>query len=550
MRRIILFAFAFALQAQQQPVTQDPERARLEGSVLSAATGEPLRKTTLTLHINGAASGRNVFQAQPTYTVISDVTGKFEFANVEPGDYQLTARHDGFADVRLGNTGSGRKAEPILFNRGDRKTNFTVKLTPYGALSGVTLDEDGDPIRNLRVSAMAWRYTTNGRELVDVRSAQSNDLGEYRIFDLPAGHYFVKINPAQFNFDRDARTASESYAAVFYPGVVQVTQAIPQDLAPGQQLRGLTFNLRKVHAASISGKVIAPPDATNISAGRMIYSEGSSSSTSGDTDRKTGKFTFPSVPPGSIFLTGSYVQNGQRYDTLLPLEVGYTDIDGIELRPVPPSDVAGQISVADDPAIDVTHIDISLHGASSGHQESSASPTIRSDGTFTLHRITPGIYRVSADHTQTLYVKSVRFGLIDATDTPLDLSAGIPPRSELAIVLGADGGELAGTVVNGKAEPAADAVVTLVPTGTTRRSRSYFRTANADAAGHFTLRGLAPGSYRIIAWDHVDANAVFYDPEFLRPYEGAGQNLEIQPKGKHTAELKLVINQGTDDRSR
>ena len=550
MRRLILFAFACALQAQQQPVTQDPEKARLEGSVLNAATGEPLRKTTLTLRINGAASGRNAFAGQPTYTVTSDVTGKFEFANVEPGDYQLTARHDGFADARLGNTGSGRKVEPIVFARGDRKTNFTVKLTPYGALAGVTLDEDGDPIRNLRVSAMAWRYTTNGRELVDVRSAQSNDLGEYRIFDLPAGHYFVKINPAQFNFDRDARTASESYASVFYPGVVQVTQAIPQDLAPGQQLRGLTFNLRKVHAATISGKVIAPPDATNISAGRMIYSEGSSSSTSGDTDRKTGKFSFASVPPGSIFLTGSYVQNGQRYDTLLPLDVGNTDIDGIELRPVPPSDVPGQISVADDPAFDVTRVSISLKGASAGHQESSSSPTIKPDGTFLLKGVTPGIYRVNLDHMPNLYVKSVRFGLVEATDIPLDLTAGVPPRSELAIVLGADGGELSGTVLNGNSEPAADAVVTLIPAGTTRRSRSYFKTATADAAGHVTLRGLAPGTYRILAWDHVDPNAVFYDPEFLKPYQGAEQTLEIQSKGKHTIELKLVVNKEPDDRSR
>src|SRR5258705_52874 len=92
--------------------------------------------------------------------------------------------------IRLGATLATRRA--------GRKTNFTVKLVPYGALAGVTVDEDGDPIRNLRVSAMTWRYTTNGRELAEVRSTQSNDLGEFRIFDLPAGRYLVKINPAQF----------------------------------------------------------------------------------------------------------------------------------------------------------------------------------------------------------------------------------------------------------------------------------------------------------------------------------------------------------------
>ena len=50
--------------------------------------------------------------------------------------------------------------------------------------------------------------------------------------------------------------------------------------------------------------------------------------------------------------------------------------------------------------------------------------------------------------------------------------------------------------------------------------------------------------------DRVDPNAVTYDPEFLRPYEGAGQNLEIEPKGKHVSDLKLIVNKDADDRSR
>jgi len=258
----------------------------------------------------------------------------------------------------------------------------------------------------------------------------------------------------------------------------------------------------------------------------------------------------PNVPSGSIYLTGSYVQEGRRYDTILPIEVGNADIEGIELRPIGPSDIAGRISVADDPAFDVTHIGITLNGASSGHQGSSTSPTIKNDGTFVLPGVTPGFYRVNLNRLQALYIKSVRFGLTDATDSVLDLSGGVPPRSELAIVLGNDGGEIAGTVQNEKSEPVDGAQITLLPAGSTRRVRSYFRTATADTSGHFTLRGVAPGSYRILAWDHVDSNAVFYDPEFLKPYEGAGQNVEVLSKGKHTAELKLTLNKDPDDRSR
>jgi hypothetical protein len=533
-----LFAFAFPLLAQQpQPVPQDPEKAALEGQVLNAVTNEPLRKASLTLRMNVAAvtTQRGQQPAATTYTVTSDSMGKFAFANVDLGDYQLTARHDGFANLTLGNTGNGRKFEPILLGRGDRKSDFRVKMMPYGAIAGVVLDEDGDPIRNLRVSVMQYRYTANGRELREVQSAKSNDLGEYRIFDLPAGRYFVKINPELLG-----NNSADSYATVYYPGVPQVSGAIPQDLGAGQQLRGLSFNLRKVHFATLRGHVIAPADATSVNAGRLVAEENGSSSTSSNVDDRTGKFEFRNVPPGFIYLTGDYILHNQRCDTMLPIEVDGTDVDGIELRPVPPSDINGQVSVEGDPAFDVSKIGISLNGASSGHHDTSSS-TVRKDGKLLITAITPGRYRVALSRLQDLYIKSVQWGTTDITDAQLDLLAGIPPRMELAIVLGADAGQIDGVVTNEKSEPVDSATVTLVPTGA-HHSGPFHKRAVTDATGKFTIRGIAPGSYRIYAWDKVDTNAVMYDPEFLRPYEGAAQIIEILPHDKKTTELKLIVN--------
>jgi hypothetical protein len=550
MRKVAcLFAFPLALLAQpQQPVVQgqiaqDPEKAALEGQVLNAATSEPLRKATLTLRMNVAAlaTQRGRQPEATTYTVTSDAAGKFAFVNVDPGDYRLTARRDGFADIVLGNTGHGRTVEPILLARADRKTGFTVKMVPYGAIAGLLLDEDGDPIRNLRVSAMQYRYTSNGREMREVKSAASNDLGEYRIFDLPAGRYFVKINPPLLEVYGSEPSPRESYATLYYPGVQQVTGAIPQDLAPGQQLRGLSFNLRQVHFATIRGKVIAPPDATSVNAGRLIVTEGGSSSTSGNADERTGKFEFRNVPPGFIYLTGDYIQGGQRHDTMLPVEVGAADIDGIELRPVPPGDLTGQVSVAGDPAFDVSKIGIRLDGASSGHHAVS-STTIRNDGRLLITAITPGRYRIQLDRLQALYVKSIHWGTQEITDSQLDLLNGIPPRTELAIVLGADAGQIDGVVVNQKSEPCDAATVTLVPVGP-HRSPPFHKRAVTAATGKFTISGIAPGSYKLYAWDKVDPNAVMYDPDFLRPYEAAAQAIEIAPNDRKTPEVKLILNQ-------
>ncbi len=510
--------------------------------MLNAVSNEPLRKVALTLRMNVAAlqTQRGQEPAATTYIVTSDAMGKFAFANVDPGDYQLHAVHDGFADLVLGNTGSVRKGEPILLGRADRKLAFTAKMIPYGALAGMLFDEDGDPIRNLRVSAMAYRYTANGRELREVRSAVSNDLGEYRMFDLPAGRYFLKINPQALQMFGNEPTPRDSYATVYYPGVAQASGAIPQDLTPGQQLRGLTFNLRKVHFATIRGKVIAPPDATSVNAGRLIVTEGGSNSTSSNVDEKTGKFEFLNVPPGSLYLTGDYTLNNRRYDTMVPLEVGAVDIDGIELRPVPPGDIAGTVSVEGDPAFDVSKIGVRLEGASAGHN-STSSANARKDGALLITGMTPGRYHVALDRLQTLYIKSIRWGTTDITDAELDLLAGVPPRTELAITLGADGGQIEGIVTSEQSEPCEAATVTLVPTGS-HKSPPYHKRAVTDAAGKFTLRGIAPGSYKIYAWDKVDVNAVIYDPDFLRPYEGAAHLIEIVPGDKKTVEARLILN--------
>ena len=538
----LLSAGLLCAQPPQQPVPQDPDKARLEGHVFNSVTTEPLRKTKLTLRMNVAAqqNGRTQPQQQPvtSYTVTSDAEGAFAFPNVDPGDYQLIATHDGFADVRLGNNTGVKKADPIQFGPSDRKSAFVIKMIPYGTIGGLLLDEDGDPIRNLTVAAMKWQYTSNGRELREARTATSNDLGEYRIFDVPPGKYLVKINPPRLRLS--TREVDKTFAPVFYPGVLPISGAVVQEIAPGQQLRALNFNLRRTQFATIRGRVIAPAG-SNMNAGLLMAMDGGTSSSSGGTDDKEGKFAFYGIPPGPIYVTGGYTVAGQRYDTMVEVEVGSTDINGLELRPVPPMDVGGSLRIAGETTIKPSAIGVSLEGPSAGHNATSEA-TIRDDGSLLFHQVSAGKYRVTLGRLQnTLYIKSIQWGTQDITDLPLDLLGGVPPRTELAIVLGTDSGQIEGIVSTENSAPADSAMVTLVPTGG-HHSRPFYRTATADNAGHFTIRAIAPGSYKLYAWDKVDPNAVMYDPDFLRPYEALGEIVEVRSSDKKVLEVKLIVN--------
>jgi protocatechuate 3,4-dioxygenase beta subunit len=550
-----LFALIPVLALAQSP-QQQPEKATLEGQLVNAVGGEGLRKVRLSLRMNVARQGAQpqqllpargqrspAAQPQPTpppapaaVTVVSDLTGKFLFENLEPGNYQLTARRDGFADVTLGNQQVGKKTEPIILAPGDHKMGLLLKMIPYGAISGRLVDEDGDPIQNMAVTTMTYTYTSRGRELAEGMSATTDDRGEYRIFNVPPGKYFLKAGNRSLRMGgRDPE--AKGYAPAFFPGVYQAASAASLELGPGQQMTGMSMTLRAAHLATIQGHIVAPAG-TDMWVGLMVTSDNgqSSSSSSDGVDKNTGKFKLSSVPQGALFVIAGYDVSGQRYRTQVPVEVGDSDIDGLELRPIAAMDVPGQLRIEGDTKLTMSQLQVMLQTRGNSNMV-----TPKDDGTLLFKGVNANTYRVQPNRAPGLYLKSVRWGNSDITDGELDLTAGLPANTELSVVLGADAAELEGVVKNDN-DPAEAATVTLVPTGS-HRSSPFYKSAVTDEAGHFTIRGIAPGTYKIIAWDKVNVNAVIYDPDFLRPYETAGRRIAMEPNGKQKVELKLTANQ-------
>ena len=74
----------------------------------------------------------------------------------------------------------------------------------------------------------------------------------------------------------------------------------------------------------------------------------------------------------------------------------------------------------------------------------------------------------------------------------------------------------------------------------TRRDRQqFYKNAATDQYGHFNIKGIAPGNYKLFAWEDVEPGAA-EDPEFLKPYENKGQAFSIEEKSRHNAQLELI----------
>jgi hypothetical protein len=82
-------------------------------------------------------------------------------------------------------------------------------------------------------------------------------------------------------------------------------------------------------------------------------------------------------------------------------------------------------------------------------------------------------------------------------------------------------------------------VVALVPDAPRRERLMLFKMAMSDTTGHFSITGVAPGEYKLFAWEQIEEGA-YQDPEFLKPYENQGEAVTMREGSRETAQLKVI----------
>jgi hypothetical protein len=60
-----------------------------------------------------------------------------------------------------------------------------------------------------------------------------------------------------------------------------------------------------------------------------------------------------------------------------------------------------------------------------------------------------------------------------------------------------------------------------------------------DPYGRASLKGLAPGDYKLYAWEGVEANA-WQDPDFRKQYERSGESISIRENGRESKQLTVL----------
>jgi hypothetical protein len=548
--RILLSAVLISTVAGQDAAS----KGHVDGVVVNQATGEPLRKATVTLQ--GSAPGQT--QEPRSYAAVSDPEGRFAVDQIDPGRYTLTADRPGFLNATYHADG----AAAITIATGQSVTGIRFALTPQGVIAGRVTDEDGDAITEVQIQVHRWSSVTGVRRLNAMGiGPMVDDQGNFRLANLNPGKYVLSATNERKQRIFNSRSSAPVYVTTYYPSAIEASEAASITVAAGAEVRGIEIRLRKERVFQVSGKLVdaRTGEPVNIPLGWL---HSGSEAARDYAVARNGVFNFADrLPGGYLIVPGpNTITNEQNYSAKghsLRYPVTITDHDIRDLVvPVGPG-VALAGTIFDETGVPVSQMFAPRQAPSANSASAIARhpnvrlqaldnvfgyqpPAIQSkdDGSFEVRDLAMDRYHITVDgYPSGSYVKSIRLGSQEVKNGIVDLTAG---GGALQIVVSSKAADISGTVHNDKGDPVADVTLTVFPASVD--SNSAMNLSRADQNGHFKAVGLTPGEYRIIAWEEMDFNQI-NDPDFRALFDDFATTVKVGENSHEIADVKMVTRE-------
>jgi carboxypeptidase family protein len=570
-------------QAQPRDRAQvPPGTAAISGRVLTADTGRPVKRARVMVS-GGGRGGR---------TAITDDQGRYRIVELAAGSYTVTGSKTGFVDGVFGQRRPLQPGTPIQLVDGQDASSVDLRLVRGGVITGRVLDEDGEALARALVTVQRYQYVRGERQLAPAGGDQTDDRGQYRVFGLPPGDYYVSASagglgqligrglqqlaagiagggrggrggPVDGGFAGFALNEPEAtgYAPTYYPGVVSAPEAGKITVAPGQEVVGIDFQIQLVPFATVSGIVAGGDQAAAVML--MPQDTGGLGPLGGQVlagrSQADGTFTIANVPPGRYVAvarsggrgddqrvgTQSVVVNGQNIGGLsLVLQGGVTIAGNITVEstgtPAPTDYSSFRID-----APDVTPLPLGPGGGRGGPAASGGRA--EKNGAFEIPNLLPGKHFIrvggggpgapgQAQGSWTM--KSVNIGGQDVTDQPVDLKPG-QNLDNVTIVLSDRSTEISGAVRDGKGTgmPGMTVIAFSSDPQYWRAQSRHIQAARTDQTGAYRIRNLPAGDYLIVAVDDVEQGE-WFDPAYLEQARTAARHVSITEGEKKAQDLR------------
>ena len=545
-----VFCLAQQPAAAHNSGDQKAQLCTIGGTVVSANTGEPLKKAHVVLSQKGAERDDSNEHALGATT---DAAGHFSIDRIPAGSYDLVVRRNDYLPARYGQDRLDKPGATLSLAPGQKIMDLLFGLHRMGIVAGRITDEDGDPVRDAAVDALL-HTSINGKLKIHTKgSVTTNDLGEYRIFDLEPGRYSIRATAGESSHTIIAGPSQEAdnYLPTYYSGTTDSARASTLEVKSGDEISGVDFVLAprastrtfKIHGRVLISLTEHSEEGVFVTAlhreNRELSFEDRRETRA---DTKTGDFEIQGLVPGEYALNAIFFAVGKIRTASQIVEVINTDVDGVSLVLTRGIDIAGRVVFEGKSARSTADVRVWLEPAEgetiifgSGGQQAEVQP----DGSFVLKEVGDGSYSVEI-HSKCgeCYIKSAKADGVDLLDQGLQVASGAV-ASPIAIVYSSDTGVVNGAVTNKDDLPAPGAMVVLVPASASHQKLEEYKTSTTDQYGHFEIRGVPPGHYKAFAWEKVDAGS-YGDPDFLRPFESMAASFDLAGNEQKTVQLKMI----------
>lgn len=490
-------------------------------------------------------------------TANSQADGGFLVEDVPPGTYLIIATQSNFAAGPI-----GAKSRPTVnVSSGETVTDIAVQLTPFGRIRGKVLNDEAQPVQGATVEAFLVYSSRGETRLRRVSQVATDEHGNYTLKAQQAGRYYIAAQPENEPIPAktdDAKATLQEQppelVRTLYPKSLDIENATPVDLVPGQDTPEATIQLVRAAAHHVRGRIEGLVfDGRPHGPILMLAPRGN-----GNEDglgisvafHKDGTFDIPKIVSGSYTLsvTGatppdnssagqSRAMSRVRLLAKQDVDVGAGDVNGIVLTLIPLATLSGHVTVdgsenTDLPTIQLNFVSI---GASAGM--SSQNVQVQRDGSFEIQNVAPGRYMVRLMGTPSgTYVRSITYNRQDVTTSGIDLTQG--GGGEIEAVLRSGSGEVDGTLDSLSSIPAT-AVMLLVPE-TLAADGSGVLIANLQSPGGFVIRNVPPGRYFAYATDRW--SPLWQNPDFLRTIQNQGASVDLPENGHAQVQLSVITS--------
>jgi hypothetical protein len=539
-------------QTETPPTTAaaaNDTKSVVQGKVVQEPGGQGLRKVRVILS--------DSHQWQEQYEATTDETGQFKIEGMKPAVYQVRLLRSGYVQ-----SGKTNRERTITVSAWVTK-EWVLHMQVAGVISGKIVDPDGDPLRGVRLEAIANNSGGAGRNEAESGYGATNDLGEFRIPDLMPGRYIVQATldegrwqqqaPPPRSDEKGALKGQLVYAMTYFPGTMDERQAGVVEVSAGETATA-NFAVQTSEAYRVSGTVVGLQEQHKGAVLFLVGKNGQKYQQLG----QGGKFEFSGVLAGtyramvtaSLDLGNRTVTSRTMRTTNTPIEVNGADVVGLQLQVDRGGNVSGQFHEEGDEKISWAELYAALLPMPESEEEEiglegmerAAGAQVNADGSFQIKDVSGGNWQLAvaagSEQSRDCYTKSVLLSGREVVDTGFSVSSG----TVLDVVVSPKGARIAGFVEDGDRKPVARAMVVTIPSSGKLERPDAYQEGLTNEHGYFELRGMNPGAFVVLAFEDRPEN--YRSAEFARKYEGKGEKVELEEGGKKGVVVKLITEEG------